>query len=269
MCKLIKAEMYKLRKSIYYKVLLLGTAVYAFVDIYGCLIGIYHPSNGLRELIHSFLFWERCLLLCGILAGIFIGGDFDNRILHSQIAVGNTRKNIFLAKTYVYWIACIAIVLVYQSVEVIGITCLSGFGLEVTLYEFILLMRTETVYLIVFSGFVSVCILAAFALKTLFAVTATEIVWIMFGSPIFQNLANINAAVRYMYVNSIYGIMTALTLPLYTNEEGVRSLESVSAKEIFEILGAQHYVKFMLISIITILFSLMISYNLFIKTELK
>ena len=269
MCKLIKAEFFKLRKSLYFKVILLGTALYAFMDIYGSFIGIYQSLNGLREFIHSFLFWGRCLMLCGILAGVFVGGDFDNRILHSQIAVGNSMENIFLSKAYVYWIACMAVVLIYQSVDVIGITCLFGFGLRVTLYEFMLLVRAETVYLIVVSGFVSVCILVAFIFKALFAVTAVEIVWIMFVSPIFQNLASINAAFNYLYVNSIFGIMTSLTLPLYTNENGVRSLETVPAKEIFEILEGQHYARFVLISLVTVFVSLLISYNIFRKTEFK
>ena len=140
MCKLIKAELFKLRKSIYYKVIALGTILYALMDIYAYFAGLYHPSNGVKELFHSFLFWQRCLLLCGIFAGVFIGGDFDSRMLHAQIAVGNSRRNIFVAKTFVYWIACISIALAYQSVDIIGMTCLSGFRTRLTFYEFILLM---------------------------------------------------------------------------------------------------------------------------------
>lgn len=269
MCKLIKAELFKLRKSICYKAIVLGTILYALMDIYAYFTGLYHPSNGMKELFHSFLFWQRCLLLCGILAGAFIGGDFDNRMLHSQIAVGNSRRNIFLAKTFVYWIACIGIALAYQSVAIIGMTCLSGFGFGLTFYELILLIRTEIVYLIIFSGFISVCISTAFVFKTLFTVTAAEIVWIMFGSLIFQNLANLNSIVNFLYNHSIFGSMTAFTLPLYLYEGGIRSLESVPVEEIFEILAGQRYTKFMSISLVTILAATIISYYLFNKTELK
>ena len=269
MCKLIKAELFKLRKSIYYKAIVLGTILYALMDIYAYFTGLYHPSNGLKELFHSFLFWQRCLLLCGILAGVFIGGDFDNRMLHSQIAVGNGRRKNFVAKASVYWIACIGIVFVYQSVDIIGMTCLFGFGIEITFYEFMLLIRTEIVYLIIFSGFISVCILTAFVFKALFTVTATEIVWIMFGSAIFQSLANLNTIINYIYNHSIFGSMTAFTLPLYAYEGGMRSLESVPVEEIFEILAVQRYTKFVLISLVTVLATMTISYFVFKKTELK
>ena len=269
MRKLIKAELFKLRKSIYYKVIVLGTILYAVMDIYAYFTGLYHPSNGVKELFHSFLFWQRCLLLCGILAGVFIGGDFDNRMLHSQIAVGNSRRNIFMAKIFVYWIACIGIALVYQSVDIIGMTCLSGFGSKTTFYELILLMRTEMVYLIIFSGFISLCILTGFVFKALFTVTATEIVWIMFGSAIFQNLANLNSIINRFYDYSIFGSMTAFTLPLYTYEGSIRSLESVPVKEIFEILAPQRYTKSMFISLVTVLGTTTVSYYVFKKTELK
>lgn len=269
MCKLMKAEFFKLWKSIYYKAIVLGTILYALMDIYAYFTGLYHPSNGVKELFHSFLFWQRCLLLCGILAGVFIGGDFDNRILHSQMAVGNGRRNIFFAKAFVYWIACIVIAMVYQSIDIIGMTCLFGFGSKITFYGFILLMRTEIVYLIIFSGFISVCILTAFAFKALFTVTAAEIVWIMFGSAIFQNLANLNTIINYIYNYSIFGSMTAFTLPLYAHEGGIRSMESVPVEEIFEILAVQVYIKPVLISLVTVLTTLAISYRIFRMTELK
>lgn len=269
MCKLIKAELFKLRKSIYYRAIVLGTILYALMDIYAYFTGLYHPSNGVKELFHSFLFWQRCLLLCGIFAGVFIGGDFDNRMLHSQIAVGNGRRNIFFAKAFVYWIACISVALLYQSVDIIGMTCLSGFGAKVTFYELMLLMRTEIVYLIIFSGFVSVCILTAFVLKALFTVTATEIAWIMFGSAIFQNLANLNPIINHLYNYSIFGNMSAFTLPLYLYKGGIRSLESVPVEEIFEILSVQRYTKFIFISLVTVLTTTTVSYYIFKKTELK
>ena len=59
MCKLIKAEFYKLWKSIYYKIIVLGTILYALMDIYTYFAGLYRPSNGVKELFHSFLFWQR------------------------------------------------------------------------------------------------------------------------------------------------------------------------------------------------------------------
>lgn len=269
MRKLIKAELFKLRKSIYYKAVAIGTILYALMDVYAYFTGLYHPSNGVKELFQTFLFWQRCLLLCGILAGIFIGRDYDNRMLHSQIAVGNGRRNIFLAKASVYWIACIVIAVVYQSVDIVGMTCLFGFGIKITFHEFILLMRIEIVYLLIFSGFISVCILTAFVFRTLFTVTAAEIVWIMFGSAIFQNLANLNVIINSIYNHSIFGSMTAFTLPLYAYEDGIRSLESVPAEEIFAILDAQSYTKFVLISLITVLLTLTLSYHIFKRTELK
>lgn len=269
MRKLIKAELYKLGKSIYYKALLIGTILYAFMDIYAYFTGLYHPSNGAKELFHSFLFWQRCLLLCGILAGVFIGDDFDHRILHSQIAVGNSRRNIFMSKIFVYWIACIIITLIYQSVDMIGMTCLFGFGLEGSFYQYMLLMRTEVVYLVILSGFLAVNILVAFAFKSLFAVTAIEIVWIMFGSPVFQNLASVSEVIGHLYTNSIFGIMAAFTLPLYVSDDSFRSLESVPVNDILEILKGQHYTKYLLINIITVLVTTTVSYYIFRKTELK
>lgn len=107
MDRLIKAEFYKLRKSIYYKVLLIVSVIYAVTDVCFSCVGVrgYDSSSGLEAFIYSYTMWGVCLLISGICAGVFIAGDFNNRILHAEIAIGNSRKNIFLSKTIVYWTA--------------------------------------------------------------------------------------------------------------------------------------------------------------------
>lgn len=91
----------------------------------------------------------------------------------------------------------------------------------------------------------------------------------MFGSPVFQNLAGVSEVIGCLYTNSIFGVMTAFTLPLYANEDGFRSLESVPVNDILEILKGQYYTKYLLISIITVLVASTVSYYIFKKTELK
>lgn len=272
MHKLIKAEFFKLRKSNYFKVLLLGALLYAITDIYFVMAGIYNPSNGLETLFASYTSYGSSLLLSGILAGAFIAGDFDNRILHSQIAIGNSRKDIFWAKVFVYWIASIIIVLFYQSVDTIGVSCLFGFKYQINLYELILLLRLEITYLLVFSGFVSICILIAFCFKSLFAVTAIEIGWIIFGRSMFIRLSKISTVINYIYKQSVFAGINELTWPFYkeaVNENGVPCLELVSGEAIFNIMKMQHYTPYILVSLMTILIIIAISYYLFKKTELK
>ncbi|MCM1172409.1 MAG: hypothetical protein NC393_09815 [Clostridium sp.] len=147
MVNLIKAELYKLNKSISYKALLIGVCIYALTDMYS-MNGELETVNGFETVIDSFSFWGRCLMLCGIFAGVFIAGDFHNRIFYSEIAVGNSRRKVLAAKSMVYWLACIIIELFYQSMEIVYMTCTYGFGYSLSKVQLFSLLKLELRYTI-------------------------------------------------------------------------------------------------------------------------
>lgn len=274
MHKLIKAEFYKLRKAIYYKVLLLVSMIYALTNTYFNYTGLrgYDVKSGLEAFFNSFNIWGVCLLLSGIFAGLFFAGDFDNRILYSEIAVGNSRKNVFLAKIIIYWSACIIFILIYQILDVIGITCLHGLGYQITFYEFILLLKLEISYLMIFSAFISVCVLVAICFKSLFAVTTIEIVWIIFGTDVLETLAENSTVIKNVYNNSMFGSIKTLTLPLmeeYTGEYGLKHLKFMSLDRVLTIMKTLHYANDVLTSWIIIIVIIFVSYYIFVNIELK
>lgn len=272
MLKLIRAEFYKLKKSVSFKVILAGVLVYAVTDIYSIYTGEFEASNGFETLIDSFSFWGRCLMLCGIFAGLFLAGDFNNRIFYSEIAVGNNRRKILLAKSFVYWVGCLIIELFYQGIEFIYMTCTYGFGHSLSSIQLVSLLKLEFCYLLIFSGFVSICILVSFCFKSVFSVTGIQIAWIMFGTQILSTLAINSKQVNYIYHNSIFYKINELTVSLYDvsiNEQGIPSLKLLPIDRIFQILDNQQYISFVLISVFTIIFTMFISIYIFDNTELK
>ncbi len=61
--------------------MILGIILYTVTDIYFAGNGIYGTGNGFTALFDSFQTWGKCLMISGIFAVPFIGGDFNNRIL--------------------------------------------------------------------------------------------------------------------------------------------------------------------------------------------
>ena len=129
MTNLLKAEFYKLRKSVAFRLLL----VFAFV--LGMLRGI---TPVIREIpltgYEMYIMELRPDILCGVLICIFVSSyfcdEFSNRTFQMSFLCRGRRRTVFLAKTITYFMGLIPIVLLPIAVSTAVVTAYNGIGLK-------------------------------------------------------------------------------------------------------------------------------------------
>jgi len=131
MLNLIRADLYKMRKSTALKLLFAITTVCAVtMVIFAYLI----PQGKISEAYTGigFLFSDINMMsiLGAAVAGIFICGDFDNKTIHDAITSGCSRIDVICSKAISFFIAIILLLLPYAIIT--GIALLSGakFGMS-------------------------------------------------------------------------------------------------------------------------------------------
>lgn len=275
MIHLIKAELYKLKKSLGFKLIFLGTIIYALIEVAFGVMGFYGEITGFEAFFSSMGAWGRCYLISGIFAGLFIAGDFSNRGIQTEIAVGNSRLNVILSKGFVYWLGCMGLIITYQLINVIGITINKGFGVNMTKEVILCFLQLEFSYLIIFSGLITFCIFIAFLFRHIYVVTALEIVIIMFGTQLLSSLAQINTVFNKIYQYNLLYRINQLTFFIY---EEVRydtytiMLEMMEPNKViaaFKVQWGSGMWGEIGISVITSVIFFGITYLVFKKAELK
>lgn len=208
---LLNAELYKLKKSLGYKLMILGVIVYAISDLYFQVMADNTGELfGVQAFADSFGSWTRSYLISAIFAGLFIAGDFANRGIQTQISVGKSRIAVLLSKSAVYWLGCIGIALLYQFVYIAGTCIFYGFGKGLNIELFYCYVQLEIAYLFLFSGLLSICILIAFCLRDIFAVTVAEVIFVAVGISIMNSFARIGEIPKLLYNNSLVGKLSRL-----------------------------------------------------------
>lgn len=183
MYNLILADLFKLRKSMAIKILIGITTVSAVVmAVFAYLVPqgkIDASSAGI-----GFLFSDASMisLIGAVIAGIFICGDFDNKIIHDAAAGGCSRLAIILSKTAVFFCALTFVLIPYAVITAIGISSGSKFSLGSMAAGFLHVLTSNAgnsisasgiwkiiglmlVLVILYWAQMSICVPLAFALK--------------------------------------------------------------------------------------------------------
>ena len=183
MYNLILADLFKLRKSMAIKILFAITTVSAVImtemaylipqgKVEASMIGV------------GFLFSDIDMIsiLGAVIAGIFICGDFDNKIIHDAIANGYSRATVIASKAIVFCCAIAFILLPYAIITGIGLSIGSKFSMGALSVGFLHLLTSEasTIFstqeiwkllvvmltlMIVYMAQLSICVILAFVLK--------------------------------------------------------------------------------------------------------
>lgn len=137
MVNLLKAEIYKLVHSQSFLIL----EVLSFL-LYGVLL---LDSKGLTTDFFCAALYNTPLLyfLIIIFTALFVGNDFGQRTLHTYIYTGHKRSSILFAKTFIYIIACMILLLL--PVVFYGIVGILKFNLPICINwtdVFIILIST-------------------------------------------------------------------------------------------------------------------------------
>lgn len=129
MYNLICADLYKFRKTITVKVLFIITAVSALLVTF---MAYFIQQGDLKSSISGmgFLFSDMSMIsiLGAVIAGTFISGDFDNKIIHDAVANGNSRGTVIISKTLTFFGAVAFIIVPYVISVIIAIISGSRFS---------------------------------------------------------------------------------------------------------------------------------------------
>lgn len=123
MYNLIMADLYKIRKSKAIKVMFGITTVSAVMV---ALVAYLMPQGKIDASTTGmwFLFSDVSMIsmLGAAAAGIFICGDFDNKIIHEAIATGNSRSSIIIAKALAFFCSLAMLLMPYVIVTIIALS---------------------------------------------------------------------------------------------------------------------------------------------------
>lgn len=122
MINLVQADLYKLRKSLPFKILITITTVSAIIMTF---IAYLIPLGKVDESMSGigFLLSDISMIsiLGAVLSGIIISGDFENKTIHDAITNGCSRTSVILSKTITFSISIALLLLPYVVVASIGI----------------------------------------------------------------------------------------------------------------------------------------------------
>ncbi|MBD2870337.1 ABC transporter permease [Paenibacillus arenilitoris] len=183
MLNLIQADLYKLRKSRAIKVLLAMTTVSATVmAVMAYLIPQGQIDASMTGIGFMFSDMNMISILGGVIAGILICGDFDNKTIQDAIASGFGRAAIVIGKAAVLGVAVALVLLPYAVVTAVALGTGHPFGMENVALGFLHLLTAEggsafaaadiwkTVFIIltlllVYAAQLSICVPLAFLLR--------------------------------------------------------------------------------------------------------
>lgn len=151
MYNLIRADLFKLRKSLAMKVLLaIAAASSLIMAVIAYLVAQGSLDTGTTGI--GFLFSDANMLaiLGSVTAGLFICGDFENKTIHHAIACGSGRGRIILSKAITFFCALLALLLPYALVTIIALSTGAAFDMGSNALGFLHIMTGEAG--IAFSG---------------------------------------------------------------------------------------------------------------------
>lgn len=164
MYNLIKLEFYKLRKQSLFKMLLLaviGISVFSafsemrILETEGLIgSGKAGYANAFKDMF--------MLFISAIFAGFYIGSDFSNKTIQSQISQGHKRLEVIIAKSVVFFFGTSIIMLLYPVTASVVQTFTYGWGEPFVVASVAYILRVAALGIILNIGTTSIFILFAF-----------------------------------------------------------------------------------------------------------
>lgn len=138
MKNLIKAEWFKLSKSVGYKILLLCNALSILTSALLLVAG--STSPGYEMLVISLTSILHHSVIGYLFAAVFICNEFSNRTFGMSLLCGSSRKKVFLSKIFAYLIGMTILFLMYVCATTLVMTVANGFGIGVKYIKEIVLL---------------------------------------------------------------------------------------------------------------------------------
>jgi ABC-2 type transport system permease protein len=262
MLNLIQADLYKLIKSTSMKILFgIATACSVIMAVFAYLI----PQGKIEASISGigFMFSDVNVIsiLGGIIAGIMICRDFDNKTIHDSIAHGNGRGIVIMSKASVLAIALAVILIPYAIVTFITLGTGSEYDMGSVAVGFLHLLTAESASALSGAEFVKIAAL----MLTLVIVYAAQL---SICVPLAFMLK------RPIFVMAIYYVLTAQLIRFSQESpafDRVFSLTPYGGKHAFVTLdtSAGDLIQTLVISLAFMAVMVAVTYGAFRKSEIK
>lgn len=128
MRNLIKAERFKLRKSLGFKILLLGNIISTFIFIVLLILG--SKTTGYQGMIISLSYVLHHVFMGFLFVAIFLCSEFNNRTFSMSLLCGHSRRKVFLAKSVVFLCGVLFLSCIYVGFSTVFAWVGNGFGKE-------------------------------------------------------------------------------------------------------------------------------------------
>ena len=250
MLNLIKLEFYKLKKQNIFKILLLAViAVSAFSAFSEMRILATEGLLGGGRTSYANAFQDIfMLLISAIFAGFYIGSDFSNKTIHSQLSQGHSRLDIVISKTLVFFIGTSIIMMLYPITVALINTVKFGWGEPFTIISVFYILRVAVLGVILNIGTTSIFVLIAFLCRDIPKTICISLAFPVLFSALSSTLGNM--------VPGILKIINFTTLSQLKNIVG----DTISTSTIITVL---------LSAGITVIVIISLSNLLFAKAEIK
>lgn len=265
MLNMVRADLFKMRKSPAMKILFAITAICSA----GMLTIAYLIAQGSISAESAgvgFLFSDVNVIsiLGAVIAGIFICGDYDNKTIHEAITSGSRRSSIITGKALAFFCGIIFILLPYIVLTFIALATGSGFNMGAVSIGFLNILSAE-------SG-------AAFTDSTLlkllapaFALVMTYAAQLSICVPLAFLIKKPVAVVGIFYGISISGGRLTALQNSYPVLKNIVSWTPFGADYMFLTSASETgvIIKAILVSIIFIAVTVGITYGIFKKSEIR
>lgn len=183
MINLIRADLFKMRKSSTIKVLFTITTICSIIMTYMAYM-IQQGNMPAQFAGMAFLFSDVNVIsiLGAVAAGVYICGDFENKTIHDAISCGIKRGTVLISKAIVFLCAIVFLLLPYVLVTAIGIITDSSFNVGAVALGFLNILTKDSgaaftgaifvkmialmlTLIIVYLSQLSICVPIAIALK--------------------------------------------------------------------------------------------------------
>lgn len=250
MMQLIQLEMFKLKHSKGFRVLLVLLAI---LGVFGVMaasaIGEGTSISGFRAFYKQFEDMKSLIFVCiGLFSGFFIGEDFSNRSLQAEVAFGHSRFSILFSKSLIMMLGVVVMIGVELAVATVGATLVNGFGATVTWGLVANLMRSFFMFAFLMCAASMICIMTAFLIKNKGTVLAVNVLLLVLMDGLVQLLAS----------QMKFGV------DFYRNTLFFQVVQTSSA-----ILSGQELMKGIFVGLMTLVCFFSITYGVFRRSELK
>lgn len=224
MLNLIKGELFKLRHSTGFRILMSITAVIALFE---CISMAY--GNGVRltgyEAFYSQFYDFRTLIfvLAGAFSGIFIGEDYACRAYQAEIASGYSRFKVLASKTIVYMLGISLIISLQLIIITFGVTVLSGFGEVASAYIMLNMIRAGLMFMLHICACSMLCLFTSTLLKNKGSILAVNFLLIVIIDGLLQMGSTLSDSVLAIYLRTPFLQTLVSSAPEMSVSELLRS----------------------------------------------